>query len=462
MRSIPAPDVDRVLSGVLGAHARIGEVPALAGAVVDPRGVVAAAWGHASNVNTVFRIASMTKSFTAVAVLQLRDRGILALDTPVVEYAPELASVRASDVSSPAITLRHLLSMSSGLATDDAWADRQLHATDDDFDNWLQQGLRFAYGTGTAFEYSNLGYALIGRVVHRVTGSRLQQHITEQILRPLNMHLSVWQTSALPDGADVAAGWHRVGNRLVEVPPLADGVLAPMGGLWSCVDDLATWIGFLASAFGPTPTHADVLSSASRREMQQLQRATIPIARTAVDGTAVFSPGGYGFGIALEPHDELGDLRGHSGGLPGYGSNMRWVPGGHGVVALGNCTYARMADTNSALLDALVADGVALGGQPVLADGLYDTASRLVGLLGSWDDDAASALFSENVVSDQSFAERAEAAAAIGITGLVAVHGTGAAGANATVTTGKGTLAEVEFELWPLGGARIQRYEVRS
>ena len=80
------------------------------------------------SVDTVYRIASMTKSFTSAAVLALRDEGVLALDVPVAQYAPELAAVRGPEGSAP-VTLRRLLSMTSGLATDDAWADRHLDIT---------------------------------------------------------------------------------------------------------------------------------------------------------------------------------------------------------------------------------------------------------------------------------------------------------------------------------------------
>src|SRR4051812_36876284 len=116
--------------------------------------------GRPPTTSTVFRIASMTKTFTAAAVLRLRDDGVLTLDEPI----PGLAAVKPT-ADSPALTLRHLLSMQSGLTSDDPWADRHLDLGADQFDAVVAAGPLFAVPPGTAFVYSNLGFGLIGRVV---------------------------------------------------------------------------------------------------------------------------------------------------------------------------------------------------------------------------------------------------------------------------------------------------------
>src|SRR5207253_2171066 len=110
------------------------------------------------DARTLFRIASMTKSFTAAAVLRLRDAGQLHLDDRAAAHVPAAARLRLPTSDSPPITVRHLLTMSSGLATDDPWADRHLDAAPTELRGWLQDGAAFGAAPGTVFEYSNLGY----------------------------------------------------------------------------------------------------------------------------------------------------------------------------------------------------------------------------------------------------------------------------------------------------------------
>ena len=147
--------------------------------------------GAAPDQHTVYRIASMTKSFTSAAVLSLRDEGALSLDVPVADYAPELAGVRGPAGSAP-ITLRRLLSMTAGMATDDAWADRHLDMTPDEIDHIYADGPFFARLPDDGYEYSNLGFGMIGRTVLAATGTRVQEHISTRLLGPLGMTSTRW------------------------------------------------------------------------------------------------------------------------------------------------------------------------------------------------------------------------------------------------------------------------------
>jgi CubicO group peptidase (beta-lactamase class C family) len=140
--------------------------------------------GRAPTSDTVYRIASMTKSFTCAAILALRDEGVFSLDDPIEAHAPELAVVRAPTSDAGPIRIRHLMTMSSGLATDDAWADRHLDISIDDLDAALRVGTLFAAAPGTVWEYSNLGFGLLGRVVKRATGRRVQDLVSERLLGP--------------------------------------------------------------------------------------------------------------------------------------------------------------------------------------------------------------------------------------------------------------------------------------
>ena len=417
--------------------------------------------------DTVFRIASMTKSFTASSILILRDRGLLRLDDPVAEIAPEFAAVVGPTSDSPPVTVRHLLSMAGGLATDDAWADRHLDISDDGLDALLRHGATFAWAPHSWGEYSNVGFAMLGRVIRRVSGDRAQDFITENLLRPLGMARTTW---VQPDHDDWARPYVvQDEQRVADLPPLADGAIAPMGGLWSSVSDLARWVAWLADAFpardGPD---GEPLRRASRREMQQVHRA-FPTTQSAAAGEADeatperIDGGGYGFGLFVTHDLRFGHFVAHSGGLPGYGSNMRWLPGrGVGVIALGNSTYVPMSMMSRRMLEIVDDHGLVPAASCRPSAALLDAARRLAELLSYWTDGAANELFADNVALDQSFTQRADQAGE-----LTATHGTVSVETVAAVTPMRGratmrhadgTERKFDIELSPLVPPRLQLY----
>jgi CubicO group peptidase (beta-lactamase class C family) len=106
---------------------------------------------------TLFRIASMTKAFTALSILRLRDEGALALDAPVETYVPELRGWTYPTGDSPKIRVRDLLTHTGGFVTDDPWGDRQTPMPEDEFTRLLRDGVPFTRPPQTAMEYSNFG-----------------------------------------------------------------------------------------------------------------------------------------------------------------------------------------------------------------------------------------------------------------------------------------------------------------
>ena len=407
------------------------------GIVLDGR--LAMSGGIGSTARTVFRIASMTKSFTAATILALRDAGELRLD----DEAPLLAGVRATS-DSPPITYRHLLTMSSGLPEDDAWADRHMDNSAADVEAVVASGLRFAYPTGTAFEYSNLGYVLLGD---------RSADTTSRLLRPLGLTRTTWTRPGHHDWARPPTGIEIVGH----------GAFAGMGGLWSCVEDVARWVAWLDDAFparddpagtAGTPGPDDgPLSRASRREMQQTHRT---------HGLAA----GYGFGLAQLHDERFGTIVSHSGGLPGYGSNMRWLPGRRvGIVTLANETYAPMGELSQQMLGVLADHDLVAPPEVPLAPAVRRAATRLVDVLNAWDDGAADRLFADNVALDAPYAARAAAAAE-----LVAAHGSlhlervevESETKGAAVLRGENGTLRVDIMLTPLASGCIERYTVRQ
>jgi CubicO group peptidase (beta-lactamase class C family) len=415
----------------------------------------------APTADSVYRIASMTKSFTCATILALRDDGVLSLADHIADIAPELAAVTGPTADAAPITVGDLMSMASGLATDDAWADRHLEISDDDLDAVVANGVLFAHSPGTAYEYSNLGFGLLGRVVLRATGRTVQTHISERLLGPLHMTRSTWVQPHHDDWARP----HRVedGSIVAEGTPLqGDGGIAPMGGLWTTVADLARWVHFLDDAFPARDDPDDgPLRRASRREMQRIHtfHGVRPLAGQQIAM-------GYGYGLRVGDSPTLGRIVTHAGGLPGYGSNMRWLSGrGIGAIALSNGTYAPMSELTMRMLMLLGEAGLAPSATPSLPAHLRDAAAKLVALLGQWSDDAAAALFADNVAPDESFARRSAAALQLveacgGTLVVEAIDASSAGEASIRLRHPSGTPAHVRLELAPLRQARLQLYEI--
>ena len=382
--------------------------------------------GPAPDAGTVFRIASMTKSFTAAAVLALRDDGALRLDDPVPGLVPELRGMRQVSADAPEITVRQLLTMTAGFPSDDPWGDRQQGLPLAEFAELLRHGVRQAWAPGTCFEYSNLGYALLGRVVAAATGTSYDGFVASRLLGPLGLDRTSYELAGF-DPAGLARGYQRSAAGWAELVPDGNGAFAPMGGVFSCVRDLAVWVTGLAAGF-PAGAEADggphPLRRASRREMQLPQVAIPPYPALPLPGGAgAGSQLSYGFGLFVEEHPAWGRLVFHGGGYPGFGSHMRWHPGsGRAVIVLANSTYAGAHALAGTLLDTLLRAAPAAGpGQPrargpVPAPGTPWPETRRAQqavdeLLRSWDDAAADRIFTPNVAQDEPYPARREKAA---------------------------------------------------
>jgi CubicO group peptidase (beta-lactamase class C family) len=392
----------------------------------------------------VFRIASMSKSFTASAVLLLRDAGALRLDDPAARYVPELAGWVNGAVDGGPLTISHLLTMTAGFPTDDPWGDRQQGLPLDDFRALLAGGVAFNWAPGTRFEYSNLGYAVLGLIVAAASGVPYDEFVRTRLLTPLCMARTGFAAQEFP-GAELALGYRRGPDGWQELPFDPYGAFAPMGGVFSCVADLATWSAGFAAAFPPDGAASGwraaaaaphPLAAASRRLMQLPQAVTGWRAPDRIPGGPPAAPSYYGFGLFVDEDPSLGRIVSHSGGYPGFGSNMRWHPAtGLAVIALGNGTYAPMSGLAELVLRSLLrksaARHLALAPAPALDDqadpaGLAVSAGPAASpapaggpwpetraataavsrLLANWDDAVADALFAPNVALDRPFLER--------------------------------------------------------
>ncbi len=404
--------------------------------------------GPPPDADTVFRIASMTKSFTAAAVLALRDDGALALDDRAQDYVPELAGLRPATADSPPVSIRQLLTMTAGFPTDDPWGDRQQGTPLAEFVQFLAGGISFAWAPGTRFEYSNLGYAILGLVISAASGRAYPDFVADRLLRPLGLSRTGFEAAEFSP-AGLARGYRRGDDGWAEQELAACGAFAPMGGIFSCITDLARWVHGFAAAFPPGAQDAGgahPLRRATRREMQLPQVALERREPDRLPGSAAGGSVSYGFGLFAED-GQPGRIVHHAGGYPGFGSHMRWHPAtGTGVIVLANSTYAAVRPLAAGLLDTMLEHQAAAGGaaagratsQRLAAgrpgrhepareqDGVSGGArvddlapdpgapwpqtlaarSEVTRLLQSWDEAAAARLFSENVPLDEPAAER--------------------------------------------------------
>jgi CubicO group peptidase (beta-lactamase class C family) len=353
-------------------------------------------------IDSVFRIASMTKSFTAATLLCLRDQGLLRLDDAVAHHLPEVASgLTGPTADSPPLTIRDLLTMGGGFPTDDPWGDRQQSLPLTQFDALVGSGPARTSAPDLEFEYSNLSYALLGRLITALTSRDYDDVVREVVLEPLGMADSTFHPRTVPVDR-LAVGYARVDGAFVAEPVVECGAFAPMGGLLSSVRDLARWVSHLSNAY-PARDDADAAIVARRSTLREMQEP-----RRVIDASAHFPALGaparlvlttYGYGLVIEDDATQGRTVSHSGGYPGFGSHMRWHrASGLAVIGVANVTYAPVRRACGIALDALLAD------RPRARRAAWsltaDAEQAIERLLVEWDDALADRWFAANMDLD--------------------------------------------------------------
>jgi CubicO group peptidase (beta-lactamase class C family) len=355
------------------------------GQLVDAGAVVADGYAPVDEA-TRFRASSLTKSITAATTLLLIDRGLLSLQDPVADHVPEAASLSAATPHAPA-RIGHLLTMTAGLPTDDPWIDELDDLSGDAFLDLIASGVLSVRPPGSDYEYSNVGYALLGGVITAVTGTDFREVIAEEVLTPVGMDHSGFAVPA----RDIRVPGHRIVDGETAVMPMEDeiplGAFAASGGLWSSVRDLSRWLAALdagvAGESGPLPIHV-VREMAAPRTLVRLDRR-----RVADEDIAVAH--GYGMGLFVSTYSDVGRVMFHQGGSPGFGAELRWHPASRwGIVAMASRGYPSLQHPARRTLQRIVGPDLdRIRRDAALRALLPETIEAMdwaEALLASWDD----------------------------------------------------------------------------
>ena len=305
--------------------------------------------GEPVGADTYFRIASMSKAFTALAILKLRDEGKLSLDALAETYVPEMKGWVYPTTDSARIRVRDLLSHVGGLVTDDPWGDRQQPLTEEAFTKMLRDGVPFTRAPQTQMEYSNFGYALLGRIITNVSGRPYNQYIMTEIMKPLGMTSTTYEVRDVP-AAKLALGYRWENEGWALEPTMPHGVFGAMGGVVTNANDYVKWAAFLLDAW-PARDGAETgpVKRSSVRELSQGLNFPALVSRPSLDedGAPCRYANTYGMGMNAGLDCDLGFTLAHSGGYPGYGSNLLLLPDqGVGLFVFANRTYAGPSVTN--------------------------------------------------------------------------------------------------------------------
>ena len=354
---------------------------------------------------SLFRIASMSKSFTCMAILKLRDEGKLNLDDPAYLYIPELKNLKYPTADAPVITIRHLMTHGAGFPEDNPWGDRQLADTDKDLMEFIGKQMSFSNPPGIAFEYSNLGFALQGKIISKVSGMRYQDYIKKNILEPLGMKTTTYEFGDV--AADKLAHGYRYLNEQWNEETLLhdtkDGSWGAMGSMISSIDEFANYMTFHMSAWPPNNAKNDgPIKRSSVREMHHPWRWTNSNPQFKYpDGRTCGISQAYCYGLGWLQDCDGKRYISHSGGLPGFGSQWSIMPDyGIGVVAFGNRTYSPISKVNLRVLDTLIKIAGLQPRQIVPSKILEQRKNELLKILPDWNNAEASGIFAENFFPD--------------------------------------------------------------
>ena len=365
--------------------------------------------GSGVTEHSLFRIASMTKSFTAMAILRLRDEGRLSLSDPAWHYIPELEDLNYLSGDARPLTIFNLLTMTAGFPEDNPWGDRFLDISDADLMEQVEEGISFSNVPAIHYEYSNLGYGLLGHIVSTVSGMSYQEYITRNILHPLGMMDTYWEYSEAP-GELLAMGYRWEDEHWEREVLLHDGAFGAMGGLITSIQDFSKYISFHLSAWPPrSDPETGPVNRSSLREMHRMNNPRYYSDSYRFGDNKLPIMRGYGFGlVSMKDHDGIIEV-GHNGGLPGFGSNYMFYPQyGIGIMAFSNLTYVggTVQTANYMVMKELIGKGLFTPRVLPVSDILEEKKEQVYHLILNWDPELEKEIVAANLYMDISREKR--------------------------------------------------------
>ena len=301
--------------------------------------------------DTIYRVASITKTFTASAVMALRDDGKLRESDPLAKHLPELDVVYPHHDAAP-IRIEDVLTHSAGLARSGSYADVSRPSTEADLFDAMKLPLTTDPGLG--HRYSNFGFGVLGLMVGRVAGVPYRDFVRTRLLEPLKMTSSGYDLARLPPDR-LAIGYKRNGT---PYPMNMNGAGEGAGGLYSTARDMAEWIRFELAAWPPRDdVDTGPLKRATLREMQTPRMAIAVVDDRAEGGASRTFSASVGLAWEVNKGCYFDRLVGHDGALDGFNSSLRFdVNRGLGFVLLGNSDAGDIAGVRERILDTIATD----------------------------------------------------------------------------------------------------------
>lgn len=409
--------VPKIASGLAESHqyyldcVRENHLPGVVyGLVVDDSLVFSGGYGTIDpetmvpvTEHTLFRIASMTKSFTAMAILKLRDEGKLSLSDKASTYIPQLANLTYPTSDGTPVTIFNLLTMTAGFPEDNPWGDRFLDITGDALMEQVNDGVPFSTVPSHHYEYSNLGYGLLGQIVSIVSGTPFQEYISRNILEPLGMTHTIWEFAEAPEHL-LALGYRWEEGQWIPEPLLHDGAFGAMGGLITSISDFSKYVSLHLSAWPPrNEPETGPVKRSTLREMHRMNnpRYYSDPERFGDNNQSIIR--GYGFGlIAMKDHEGVVQV-GHNGGLPGFGSSYMFYPEyGIGIMAFSNLTYGggTVKSANYRVIESLLDQGLFISRSLPVSPILAKRKEQVAQLIMNWDPQLEKEIVAANLYMD--------------------------------------------------------------
>ncbi|MCB9867014.1 MAG: beta-lactamase family protein [Phycisphaerales bacterium] len=345
----PPPDIERMVDNLFTEFTE----PQTPGASVaishDGEIVLAKGYGLAdlpqhtpADAHTNYRIASVTKQFTAMAIMILKERGKLDYDDPIAKYFPDFPPIGAT------ITIRHLLGHTSGLKDyeDLMPVDQSEQLKDRDVLALLQRERETYFPPGTQYRYSNSGYALLALIVERASGDNFATFLKKNIFAPLGMNDSVAYERGVSSVPHRAMGYRKSDSGWVDADQSLTSAVLGDGGIYTSVLDYFKWDQAL-NAIAQSAPRGQGRDNAPARPRLLVTPETLVEAFTSgrlADGALT----GYGFGWRIETVDGLLRIH-HNGETCGFNTAVRRVPERRLTVVVftnraGSCAH-EIADT---------------------------------------------------------------------------------------------------------------------